>query len=203
MGGTGVGVACRRVQCAHIARMVMFLSLVHYPIEHIQLLSTIPDTNGPSRGLDNSAHQRRKKALTADTPTQDPGTVWPRRLLYASFQVAGCADPPARQQRSRSEESSLVALHRTCRRTARQSAVLCCVGEVPATPASAILSIRIDLLQRRSFSKSIYESSAGRSAHTSRDALTAAHLFDARRALPRHSCQGPQGRGSGRTSGMK
>ena len=45
-------------------------------------------------------------------------------------------------------------------------AVLCCVGEVPATPASAILSIIIDLLQRRSFSKSIYESSAGRSAHT-------------------------------------
>ena len=48
-----------------------------------------------------------------------------------------------------------------------------------------------------------YESSAGRSAHTSRDALTAAHLFDARRTLPRHSCQGPQRRGIGRTNGLK
>ena len=129
--------------------------------------------------------------------------MWPQRVLYASFQVAGCADPPPRQQRSRSEESSPVALHRTCRRTARQSAVLCCVGEVPATPVSAILSTIIDLLQRRSFSKSIYESSAGRSAHTPRDAINTAHLFDARRTLPRHSCQGPQGWGLGRTSGMK
>ena len=29
------------------AWMVMFLSLVHYPTKHIQLLSTLPDTNGP------------------------------------------------------------------------------------------------------------------------------------------------------------
>ena len=67
----------------------------------------------------------------------------------------------------------------------------------------AMLSIVVDLLQRRSFRRSRTETRAGRSAHTSKDVLTAAHLFEARRALPLHSCQGPQRRGSERTSGMK
>ena len=199
-----MGVTCRGAPRAHVCvdGDISFVSSLSY-----QTHTTLVHTPGYQRHGHAASTLcspiRRKKAPTTDTPTQDPGTVWPRRLLYASFQVAGCADPPPRQQRSRSEDSSSVALHRTCRCTTRRSAVLCCVGEVPATPASAMLSIIIDLLQRRSFSKSKYESSAGRSAHTSRDALTAADLFDARRALARHSCQEPQVRGTGRTSGMK
>ena len=199
-----MGVACRRGRRAHFCVVgdVSFVSSLSY-----QTHTTLVHTPGYQRHRHAASTLCspicRKKALTTDTPTQDPGTVWPRRLLYASFQVAGCADPPPRQQRSRSEDSSSVALHRTCRRTARRSAVLCCVGEVPATPASAMLSIIIDLLQRRSFSKPKYESSAGRSAHTPKPALTTAHLFEARRTLLLHSCQGPQRRGTGRTSGMK
>ena len=43
--------------------------------------SRIP--TGPSRGLDNSGSQRRKKAPHTDTPTHDPDTRQYRRLLYS------------------------------------------------------------------------------------------------------------------------
>ena len=78
--------------------------------------------------------------------------------------------------------------------------------KLPASPATVILSIVVDFLQRWSFIISGTKTRAGpRVALLTglKDTLTAAHLVDARRALPRHSCQGPQGRGDGRTSGVK
>ena len=67
----------------------------------------------------------------------------------------------------------------------------------------AMLSLLIDLLQRRSFVTSGTETCAGRSATTRKLSSPAAHLFDARRTLPPHSCQVPQCWAVGRTNGMK
>ena len=54
-----------------------------------------------------------KWAHTTDTPTQDPDTRQSRRLFYLSFQADYCVDPPAIQQRTSSEASFTMALHRT------------------------------------------------------------------------------------------
>ena len=67
----------------------------------------------------------------------------------------------------------------------------------------AILSPFIHLLQQRSFRRSGTETCAGRSATPRKLSSLAAHLFDARRTLPPHSCQVPQCWAVGRTNGMK
>ena len=67
----------------------------------------------------------------------------------------------------------------------------------------AMLSLLIDLLQRSSFRRSGTETCAGRSATPRKMSSPAAHLFDARRTLPPHSCQVPQCWAVGRTNGMK
>ena len=67
----------------------------------------------------------------------------------------------------------------------------------------AMLSLLIDLLQRSSFRRSGTETCAGRSATPRKLSSLAAHLFDARRTLPPHSCQVPQCWAVGRTNGMK
>ena len=66
-----------------------------------------------------------------------------------------------------------------------------------------MLSLLIDLLQRSSFRRSGTETCAGRSATPRKMSSPAAHLFDARRTLPPHSCQVPQCWAVGRTNGMK
>ena len=151
----------------------------------------------------SSVCARRGKARTTDTPTHDPDTRQSRRLLYSYFQAGPGTDPPARLQRSSSEASSLAALHRTCSRTARHSAAVC---ESEGCPRH---------LRRPSYRSWSIPCSGGRSEGpilrparvalltNRKDVLTAAHLFDARRTLPLHSCQGPQRWGTGRTSGMK
>ena len=67
----------------------------------------------------------------------------------------------------------------------------------------AMLSPFIHLLQQRSFRRSGTETCAGRSATPRKLSSLAAHLFDARRTLPPHSCQVPQCWAVGRTNGMK
>ena len=66
-----------------------------------------------------------------------------------------------------------------------------------------MLSPFIHLLQQRSFRRSGTETCAGRSATPRKMSSPAAHLFDARRTLPPHSCQVPQCWAVGRTNGMK
>ena len=66
-----------------------------------------------------------------------------------------------------------------------------------------MLSPFIHLLQQRSFRRSGTETCAGRSATPRKLSSLAAHLFDARRTLPPHSCQVPQCWAVGRTNGMK
>ena len=96
-----------------------------------------------------------------------------------------------------------MALHRICSRAARHSAAVC---ESEGCPRH---------LRRPSYRSWSIPCSGGRSEGpilrparvalltNRKDVLTAAHLFDARRPLPLHSCQGPWGWGTGRTSGMK
>ena len=67
------------------------------------------------------------------------------------------------------------------------SSVVVCRGEVPATPASAMLSIIIDLLQRRSFRKTRFDSAAGRSAHTPREMRSLKLTCSERDTLSRHA----------------
>ena len=112
-----------------------------------------------------------------------PCYLWPHRPRYSSFQAAYCTNPPARRQRSPSEPSSSVALHRTCTHAASQSAMSNAQLEVPSTPARATLSIGIDLVRRWSFRRSDNDTSASRSAHAPKEELTATHLFDARSTL--------------------
>ena len=67
----------------------------------------------------------------------------------------------------------------------------------------AMFSVVVDFLPRDSFrSPKLRLARVALLTHW-KDVRTAAHLFDARRPLPPHSCQGPWGWGIGRTSGMK
>ena len=126
--GTGVSVTCRSARRAvFCVDSVVCLVILYWSIKRIRVFSTLSDAEGSSRGLETWCTLRRGKARTLTRRHTRHDTRRSRRLFYSSFQALFCTDLPARQQRKSSEASSSMALHRTCSRTARHSAVRGCV----------------------------------------------------------------------------
>ena len=117
---------------------------------------------------------------TTDTRTHDPDTLCPRGLLFTSAPVVYYANLPVRWRHSGSDNLPSVAPCRTCSARATQSASTLCTGYVLSTPAMAILSIVVGLVQRRSSRSLEVETFPGRSSHDT-EAVSSQKLVCSRR----------------------